>query len=123
MARWYKDGNLLLGVRVANWAGDTGGAATSFPADTLAVVASDTSKRVFHIWAYSPEGGDLVLTIPFSEVATEPGTVYPTGRLDPMGAPVVFYHGGQIKFVVKLWDGGQGTGTPLARVYTNIFFR
>lgn len=108
----------LLGNRVNEWHGDTGGAASAFPDGVLAVVASDTVARKFRLWAYTEAGGDLLLEVPWANLQYEPGTVFPTGRFDPTGPPTVIYHGGQIKFVIRLWNGGGNGPAPLARVYT-----
>lgn len=56
--------------------------------------------------------------MPFSALQAEPGTVYPTGRFDPIGKPSLSYHDGQIKIVVGLWGGGGGNPDRGGRIYT-----
>jgi len=118
--RWQQAGGWTVAARVAEWGGDTGGAATAFPAGCLAVVSSDVHARVFRVWAYSPDGGDFRALVHFGDVTPEDGTVYPTGRMDPTGVPVVLYHGGEVKFLVRAWNGGGDGPAPLLRVRTTI---
>ena len=123
--KWVQRGPVVVGRRIEEWGGDTGGAATSFPDDTLAVVAFDTVHRIMRLWTYSPEGGDLLLTIPFDQLVPEEGNWanYPTRRFDPTNTPFVFYHGGQIKVGVKAYNGGGNGPAPLLRLYTNVFYQ
>lgn len=124
MGKWVRKGPIVVGRRIAEWSGDTGGAATSFPADTLGVASFDTVHRVMRLWSYSPEGGDLLLTIPFGELVPEEGdwAGYPTGRFDPTNTPFTFYHGSQIKVGVKAYNGGGQAPAPLLRLYSNVFY-
>jgi hypothetical protein len=108
----------LLGNRIETWGGDTGGAASAFPDGALAVASADVSARVFRLWLYTAEGGDLLVTVPYSAIQTEAGTVYPTGRLDTTGPPTVLYDRGLLKLIVREWNGGGNGPAPLARLYT-----
>lgn len=108
----------LLGNRVDTWRGDTGGAAAAFPDGALALVSADVIGRVFHVWMYSAAGGDLFVDVPFSAIETEPGTVFPTGRLDTTGPPTALYDRGKLKVIIREWNGGGNGPAPLARIYT-----
>ena len=100
----------LAGVRQEAWAGDTGGVGSALPDGYVAVVGSDTVNRQFRVFLF--DGDDTSFTIPFANLALEPGSSYPTGRFDPQGLPIVTYHDGQLKVWIRQWQGG------LFRIYT-----
>lgn len=100
----------LAGVRVGEWAGDTGGVGSALPDGYVAVVSSDTVNRRFTLFLY--DGDDTTLTIRFDDLQLEPWSSYPTGRFDPQGLPIVTYHAGQLKIWLRQWQGG------LFRIYT-----
>ena len=111
----------LLDARVPKWQGDTSGMGSALPDGAVAVVSSDVKARCFRLFCWTPDQGDFAMEVPFDAVQRGAGMVYPTGRLDPLGTPVITLHGGMIKLWVRLWDGGSGKGAPLARIYTWVY--
>ena len=125
MAKWAYSGRpWLAGNRMPGWEGDTGATGEPLPPGTMGAVSSDTARRVFKLWLYSPEGGDVVMTVPYSAVEIEGGAgTLPTGKLDPQGTPTLIYHGGQAKVLVRGWGGGGGNPGCLLRIYCWCEFR
>lgn len=107
----------VVGSRLPEWSGDTAGAASGLPDGTLAVASYDVSARTIRLWLYSENGGDTIIKVPFGDLQWEPGTSFPTGRIDTVGIPVVLYQG-QVKLLFKSWNGGGNGPAPLGRIYT-----
>jgi hypothetical protein len=111
----------LVGARVPAWHGDTGAVGSALPDGYLAAVSSDPVRREFKLWLY--DGDDQYRTVPFGALRLEDGTAFPTGRPDFTGPPVIFYHGGQLKILIRSWNGGGNGPAPLMRVYTWCYLR
>ncbi len=123
---WVKGtGRISVAKRVEGWAGDTGGLGESMPPGALATVGLNPTDRRLRIWAYSREGGDFRYDCPFSEIVPEEGSwsSYPTGRLDTTGIPALTLHGGQLKVLVRCYNGGGSGESPLLRIATDIWYR
>jgi hypothetical protein len=106
----------LAGQRAPNFSGNLAAAHESTPAGLLAVLTSDTRAREFRLWLY--DGDDTYLTVPYSQVAIESGTQLPTGRIDPVGNPLLVWDQGMLKILFVAWNGGGDGPQPLVRVYT-----
>lgn len=111
----------VVGDRIHEWRGDTGGTGSGLPPGYVAVVSSDTVARTFTLFLY--DGGDTLVTVRYDDLQAEPGTQFPTGRFDPQGLPVVLYHDngdgtGMVKIFIRAWNGGGGGPAPLLRIYT-----
>lgn len=115
------DASWVIGARLADWRGDTAAVGSALPDGYLAAVAVDPTGREFRLWLY--DGDDTHLTVPFHRLVHEPGTEFPTGRPDFIGAPTIFYHDGQIKILVRAWNGGGNGPAPLMRIYTGCGLR
>lgn len=108
----------LVGERFGDYSADNDTLGQPLPGDYLATIATKTQQRYYHAVFYSPQYGDLIVDYPFSSIATEAGTVLPTGRYDPVGKPSLSYNGGQLKIVGGLWGGGGGAADKGGRIYT-----
>lgn len=123
---WVRgQGRVSVALRVGRWAGDTGGLGESLPRGALAAVGLDPTNRVLRIWAYSPRGGDFRYECPFSDIVPEEGNwaSYPTRRLDTTGVPALTLHEGQLKVLVKAWNGGGSGEVPMLRIATDVWYR
>lgn len=122
---WQQDGPITVGARIPEWSGDTDANGEPMPPGTMAALAFDTKTRTGQLWAYDPAYGDTIVHFRFEEFAYEPGTpaqLY-QGRFNPQGKPSLFFHGGQLKFIVPAWPGPDGGTAPLLRGYTNLHWR
>lgn len=106
----------LAGERASNFSGDLAAAHESTPAGLLAVLTSDTRAREFRLWLY--DGDDTYITVKYDDVAIEQFTNLPTGRIDPLGNPILVFDQGMLKILFVAWNGGQNSAQPLVRVYT-----
>ncbi len=122
---WSKEGPIVVGARVADWRGDTDANGEPMPPGTMAALSLDTKSRTGRVWAYDPAHGDTFVDFTFDSIGYEEGTrgqLY-QGRFNPQGKPSLFFHGGQLKFIVPAWPGPDGGAAPLLRGYTQVFWR
>jgi hypothetical protein len=116
--RWHYDGKpWVYGKRLSPWDGDTGALGAPLPDDRMQVAAS-AGGRAFHLFCYSPDGGDFRLDIPFKDVEIEGGALsLPTRQIDVQGPVFPTWGGGLLRLWGKGW-GGDGQPGYLYRVYT-----
>lgn len=96
--------------------GSLGGASSgALPEPALATVGVDLRNRRWIVWLYP---GNQTEYFPFDAATVEltaPGG-FPTGRIDPVGLPVVVYHDGRLKALYGQWGGDGNPDVALYRV-------
>lgn len=97
------------------FSGTIGGVGSGLPEPALAVVSADFRARQWVVWLYPPGETHRYAWSAAAIASTQPGGL-PTGRIDPTGNPVVFYHDGRLKALYGEWGGDGNPDVALYRV-------
>lgn len=121
---WSCGTNWVVGSRWGDMTADNDSLGGGLPpGGYVATLSSFVQQRFYRLTLYAPQdpargraGGDLIIEFPYDAIGVEAGTVFPTGRYDPLGKPSLFFAENLLRANQAGYTGSGSVG-PGFRLY------